>query len=179
MAQDKGLMKVYSELPSWAKGIVVVGGLVVGYVAVNSIIKAIKGNAEQKKQEQEVNTAQSELQQQINKGVKQTLSDSSLQAMSSAIVEGANDCDVSGSGANSIIAQFDKIQNEADILAFVKVFGLRKKVRCPFTSDTRESFFSSSTPPLSLSAMLSSELKQSQIDTINKKLSSKGIKYKF
>jgi hypothetical protein len=96
--------------------------------------------------------------------------------MSSAIVEASNDC---GTDDGVFVSQFDNIQNEADILAFVKIFGLRQKVRCPFTNDTRESFWSSKTPPMSLSAMLASELSQGQIDTINKKLGSKGIKYRF
>ena len=39
---DKGALRVYTELPSWAKGVVVVGGLVVGYLAVTSILKSIK-----------------------------------------------------------------------------------------------------------------------------------------
>lgn len=179
MAQDKGLLRVYTELPGWAKGVVVVGGLAVTYIAVNTIIQAIKGNSEQKKQEQEVNTANGDLQKEINSGRNQTLSNSTLEAISSAIVEASNDCDVTGTGARTIISKFDNIQNEADILALVKVFGLRKKVRCPFTSDTRESFWSSYTTPMSLSAMISSELSQGQIDTVNKNLASKGIKYRF
>lgn len=179
MAQDKGLTRVYTELPSWAKGVVVVGGLVVGYVAVTSIIGAIKGAINKGKSEQEVNTAKDELQQQINNGNKPTIARSTAEAISSGIVEAANDCDVTGNGARTIISKFDNIQNQADMLLLVDVFGLRKKVRCPFTSDTRESFWSKYTTPISLSAILGSELSQGQIDTINKNLASKGIKYKF
>jgi hypothetical protein len=179
MAEDKGLIRVYTELPTWAKGIVVVGGMVAGYLIVTSIIGSVKGANDKAKQERELNTADADLKNQNQAGVVQTLSNSSLEAMSSGVVEASNDC---GTNEDIIVAQFDNLQNEADMLAFIKVFGLRQKMRCPFTSDTRESTwcaYGCLTKPMSLSAMIYSELSQGWVDTLNKKLGQKGIKYRF
>jgi hypothetical protein len=173
---ESTIYKYYKDLPSWAKGVVIVGGLAMGYAIVTTIYNKINDANNKTKLEKELNTAGSELQDEINAGNRPTLSNSTLEAMSSAIIEASNDC---GTDDALIMGQFDNIQNQADMLAFVKVFGLRQKVRCPFTSDTRESFWSNFTPPMSLSAILASELTQGQIDTINKKLATKGIKYRF
>ncbi len=173
---DKGALRVYTELPSWAKGVVVVGGLVVGYLAVTSILKSIKAKKNKEESLAEVNNANSELNTQIKTGKGPTIARSTAEVMANAIVSASNDC---GTNEKQIYAQFDKVNNQADILLFVDVFGLRKKVRCPFTDDPRESFFSANTPPMSLSAMINSELDATQIATINNKLASKGITYKF
>ncbi len=173
---DKGALRVYTELPSWAKGVVVVGGLVVGYLAVTSILKSIKAKKNKEESLAEVNNANSELNTQIKTGKGPTIARSTAEVMANAIVSASNDC---GTNEKQIYAQFDKVNNTADILLFVDVFGLRKKVRCPFTDDPRESFFSANTPPMSLSAMINSELDATQIATINNKLASKGITYKF
>jgi hypothetical protein len=183
---DKGALRVYTELPQWAKGVVVVGGLVVGYLAVTSIIKAIKSKKTKEESLAEVNNAATELNTQIKSGKGPTIQRSTAEVMSNAIVAASNDC---GTDEKQIYAQFDKVKNQADILLFVDVFGLRKKVRCPFSDDPREStllfglveasFSSSYTPPMSLSAMINGELDATEIATINNKLATKGIKYKF
>jgi hypothetical protein len=173
---DKGLMKVYSELPSWAKGVVVVGGLTVTYLAVTSVLRKLKEAKNKKESLSEINASSSELQDEINKGKRPTLPKTTLEAMANAIVSASNDC---GTDEKKIYAQFDKVANQADILSLVQTFGLRKKVRCPFSDDPRESFFSADTPPMSLSSMLNSELDTTQMQTLNNKLASKGINYKF
>jgi hypothetical protein len=173
---DKGALRVYTELPQWAKGVVVVGGLVVGYIAVTAILRKIKEAKTKEESLAEVNNAATELNTQIKSGKGPTIQRSTAEVMSNAIVAASNDC---GTDEKQIYAQFDKVKNQADILLFVDVFGLRKKVRCPFSDDPRESFFSADTPPMSLSAMINSELDATQISTVNNKLASKGITYKF
>jgi hypothetical protein len=173
---EKGLMKVYTELPSWAKGVVVVGGLTVAYLAVTSILKSIKSKKIEAESKAEISQANTELNTQIQSGNGPSIARSQAEVIANAIVSAANDC---GTDQKSIYAQFDKVKNQADILLLVDVFGLRKKVRCPFSDDPRESFFSSDTPPMSLSAMINSELDATEIATLNNKLASKGITYKF
>jgi hypothetical protein len=173
---DKGALRVYTELPQWAKGVVVVGGLVVGYLAVTAILRKIKQAKTKAESLTEVNDASSELQTEIKSGKRPSLAKTSVEAMANAIVSASNDC---GTNEQQIYAQFDKVSNQADILLLVQAFGLRQKVRCPFSDDPRESFFSANTPPMSLSAMLNSELDTTQMQTLNNKLATKGIKYKF
>lgn len=176
---ESNFYKYYKDLPQWAKGVVVVGGLAVGYAVVSSLINKLNAGAVKAKQEKEVNTADSDLKKEEQAGKPQTLSNSSLEAMSSAIVKASDGC---GTEEDIIVSQFDNLLNEADMLAFVKVFGLRQKIRCPFTSDDRENWYcpyDCLTKPMSLSSMVVSELSQGWLDTLNKKLASKGIKYRF
>ena len=176
MAETKGLLRVYEGLPGWARGVVVVGGLTVTYLAVTSILKSIKAKKLEQQSQSEINQAGAELNAQINSGKGPTIQRSQAEAMSNAIVIASNGC---GTDNKTIYAQFDKVNNQADILLLVDVFGLRKKERCPFTDDPRESFWSSSTPPMSLSAMINSEMSSTEIATLNNKLATKGITYKF
>jgi hypothetical protein len=175
MAQGK-VYDYYNGLPTWARGIVVVGGLVVGYIAVNAIIKKINQNKVDAAAQQEINTASGDLNSVIAGGTNPTLNNSELEAMSSAIIESSNGC---GTDTNMMYNTFSKIKNDADILSFIKVFGLRKKTRCPFTNDTMESFWSSYTTPMSLSAMVNSELDTTEIQKINDGFLAKGMKYQF
>jgi hypothetical protein len=174
---ESTVYKYYKDLPSWAKGIVVVGSLAMGYAVVTSIMNKIKAASDRAKQEKELNTADAELKNEERAGRGQTLSNSTLEAMSTSIVEASNDC---GTEDDLFLSQFDKVKNQADMLAFIKVFGLRQKIRCPYTSDSRVDtwcWYGCLTQPMSLSLMVASELSQGQIDKINKKLAAKGITY--
>ena len=179
MAEDKGLLRVYTELPSWAKGVVVVGGIAIGYIAVSSIVKAIKGNLEQKKSEKEVNTAKQELQDEIKSGKKPTITRSTAEAISNGLIAASQLC---GTDDSLFLGEFDNISNQADMLLLVDVFGLRKKMRCPFSSDSYDNpwcFIGCETKPMSLSALVAGELTISQIKGLNDKFARKGISYRF
>jgi hypothetical protein len=175
MAQGK-VYDYYNGLPQWARGIVVVGGLVVGYLAVSAVIKKINKSKTDALAQQEISTASGDLNSVIAGGTNPTLNNSQLEAMSSAIIEASNGC---GTDNNMIFNTFSKIKNDADILSFIKVFGLRKKTRCPFTADTMESFWSNYTTPMSLSAMVNSELDTTEIQKINDGFLAKAMKYQF
>jgi len=176
---ESTIYKYYKDLPSWAKGVAIVGGLAMGYAIVTTIYNKINDLNKKAKEEKELNTADAELRNEQQAGRGQTLSNSSLEAMSSAIVQASNGC---GTEEDIIVSQFDNLQNEADMLALVKIFGLRDKLRCPFSDDAygdKWCLLSCRTPTMSLSSMIYSELSQGWVDTLNKKLGQKGIKYRF
>jgi len=166
----------YKQLPTWAKGVVIVGGIAVTYIFASQIVGSIRRKNEEKKQLAEVDSANNDLSVLAKNGVKPTLSKSSLEAMSSAIIDAVNGC---GTSNDKVYAQFQKVSNDADVLAFITTFGLRKKQRCIFSDDARESFYSQYTPAMSLSAHLQSDMSQGEINKINKILASKKIKYQF
>jgi len=172
----KGFYQYYKDLPSWAKGVVVIGGGLVAYLGVTTIMRKIKQAKETAMAMQEVDSANSELQAEIRSGKKPTINNTIAEAISNGIISASNDC---GTDEKLIFSQFDKVNNQADILLLVQVFGLRKKIRCVFSDDPRESFMSAYTHPMSLSAILNSELDTTQLQTLNNKLATKGIKYKF
>jgi hypothetical protein len=175
MAKAK-LMEVYNGLPNWAKGVVVVGLLGVTYIVGSQVLSAIRRKKDEKKQLEEINVASNDLNALSRAGVKPTLSNSAYEAISAAIIDAVNGC---GTSMAKILSQFEKMKNDADVLMLIKVFGLRKKQRCVFSDDPREDFWSSQTPPMSLTAHLQSDLSVSDINEINKTLSKKGIKYQF
>jgi hypothetical protein len=166
----------FENLPSWSRGVISIVG--VGAVAFigYQIYSSIKNAKELERSLKSQKLADNELEDLKKKNILPTKSTTQFEIMSDKIIEAINDC---GTDEKQIYAQFDKVKNQADILLFVDVFGLRKKVRCPFSDDPRESFFSSDTPPMSLSAMINSELDTTEIQTLNNKLATKGIKYKF
>jgi hypothetical protein len=172
-------MKVYQyykELPQWAKGLVVVGGVAIVYFTSKSILDSIRARKNQAAQLREVDNANTELIALAKKGIKPTLPQSNYEALSNSLVDAFNGCGTDFSKVKSI---FDQLKNQADALLFVKTFGLRKKQRCLFSDDPRESFWSNFTPPMSLSAHLASDLSSSNIATINKMLKAKNITLQF
>jgi hypothetical protein len=88
----KGFYQYYKDLPSWAKGVVVVGGGVVAYLAVTTIMRKIKQAKETAMSMQEVDSANSELQAEIRSGKKPTINNTTAEAISNAIVSASNDC---------------------------------------------------------------------------------------
>lgn len=166
----------YKELPAWAKGVVVIGGIAAIYVVGSQIVKAIKRGQDQRKQQEEIDAAKQDMDALAKSGVKPTLSKSNYESISSAIIDAVNGC---GTSMSKIKSQMSKLSNDADVLALITVFGLRKKQRCVFSDDPREDFWSDMTPPMSLTAHLQSDLSNSDINDINKLLASKGIKYQF
>lgn len=166
----------YKGLPTWAKGVVVVGGLAVIYITAAQIIKKIRENKEQKKQMEEISAATNDLRNLAKNGIRPTLTKTELESISSAIIDAVAGC---GTNMSKIFTQMGRLKNDADVLLLITVFGLRKKMRCVFSDDPREDFWSNMTPPMSLTAILQSDCSASDIADINKVLSKAGIKYKF
>lgn len=166
----------YKELPPWAKGVVVVGGAAAIYFTATSIIGAIRAKKNQALQLKEIDNANTELIALRKKGINPTLSLSNLEALSNSLIDAVNGC---GTDFTKVKSIFEQLKNQADALLFVKTFALRKKQRCLFSDDARESFMSNFTPPMSLSAHLASDLSNSNIATINKMLKEKNITLQF
>jgi predicted GNAT family N-acyltransferase len=76
----------YKELPAWAKGVVVVGGLAVTYIFVSQIISRIKKQASDKENRQAVESAKDDLQDLSKRGVKPTLTKAQTDSMADAIL---------------------------------------------------------------------------------------------
>lgn len=172
-------MKVYQyykELPPWARGVVVVGGAAIIYFTAKSIVDSINAKRSQAAQLKEIDNANNELIALRRKGINPTLPQSNYEALSNSLVDAFNGC---GTDFGKVKGIFDQLKNQADALFFVKTFGLRKKQRCLFSDDPRESFWSNFTPPMSLSAHLASDLSSGDIATINKMLKAKNITLQF
>lgn len=138
MAQSNTL-KVWQDLPPWAKGVIAVGGLAVLYFAGRGLLKKFKSDADKKKALETLNTQSTELKKQLQTGVKPSYNDSQYKAWADKLQnqftgvdfkQNIIDKDVpligmwSGSGkvAKDIVSQ---LKNDVDFLKLNQAFGVR------------------------------------------------------
>jgi hypothetical protein len=168
----------YKDLPQWAKGIVVVGGIAIVYFTTKQIIKRVRGQAERKLDTQESDDAKKDLKDLEDKGVRPTLSSTQLESIINNLVQSMNDC---GTDEQLIYNQFKKINNEADVYALLNKWQIRYYRPCSVSSPISYAKWLANDKAFggSLSTWLSYDLSSSEIGKINKILSDKNIKFKF
>lgn len=130
----------WSGLPSWAKGVVAVGGIAIGYFAIRSFINKIKEDAAKKNQVKTQTEQKDELEKNIQNGIKPTFSISQYNQWADELQTQFDGCDWqlhipnvdpisffgisnwSGSGQKlaTIIYQF---KNDSDFLALSTSWG--------------------------------------------------------
>lgn len=162
----KKLYDYYEKLPSWGKGIVVVGVGVAAWTIYNRIYLAIKRSKTEKESKEVVNATISEL----NRLQKQGIIPSYPEAQFKVWADAAYSC-YAGWGTCSGDTIFVNLKNDADVLKLIQAFGVR----------TIPSGQWNPAPDLtgSLPAVMRDELSNSEINSINKTLAKKGIKYQF
>ena len=84
---QKKIFNYYKELPSWGKGIVIIGGLAVTYIFASQIISKIKEDAERRKQEKEQQGLDADFNHLLSQGVKPSFSENQALIYSSTIVD--------------------------------------------------------------------------------------------
>ena len=172
----------YKELPSWAKGAIVVGGAVVIYLTATRIIRSIKNAKNQKDERKTQAEVKSELAELQKQGVKKSYPDSQYNAWADKIekqFDGVDwkqnwfDKDVpiigqwSGSG-KSVAEIFKQLKNNADFLALVSAYGIRTYDQAGiFTGDFTGNLYQA----------IQDELDKGEIDALNAVLKKKGITY--
>ena len=115
----------YKELPSWAKGVVVVGGIAIAYFTAKQLIARVKKNAEKKDAQQSVDDAKSELQDMIRSGVKPTINKSQADAYAEKIVKQFQGADLTLGSYAVVDSIFKQLKNNADFLLLKASFGVR------------------------------------------------------
>ena len=157
----------YKELPAWAKGVVVVGGLAVTYIFVSQIISRIKKQASDKLNQQGLESAKDDLSELKKKGIKGTLTKAQTDAMADAILNQYKGADVFLQSYTVTEREFNKLKNDIDFLNLKTSWGLR----------TYPDAFNFTVSNVTLEAAIQNELFNSSIDKLNTILSKKGIKY--
>jgi hypothetical protein len=168
----------YKELPSWAKGVVVVGGIAIVYFTSKQIINRIRNQAERKFDLQESDSASSDLQNLAQQGIKPTVSNSQIDNIINSLVESMNDC---GTDENAIYNQFKKLNNTADVYALLKRWQIRYYRPCAISNPISFAKYQFNNKAFggNLSTWLTYDMTATEIGKINKILSDKGINYKF
>jgi len=175
---DNKMITYYKELPQWAKGVVIVGGLLAIGLTIRGVIKRIRSKADLEKDLKQSKFADKELQDLINSGIKPTLSDSEVQGIIEGLVEAMNGC---GTDEAMIYSKFKQLNNEADVKKLISMWGVQYYRPCEASSPISYSrwLFNYKAYGGDISAWLGYDLTKSEVENINKILGSKGIKHRF
>jgi len=126
----------FSELPSWAKGVIAVvalGGIVGIGFAIRRAIKNAKEGREEKEQGKELGN---DLDNLLNQGVAPTLSNSDAISLTNFIVTALSGWELSGTEAEVVTQILSKVQNQADWLKLQQTFGQKDIPNGTFGSTT-------------------------------------------
>jgi hypothetical protein len=158
----------YKELPSWAKGIVVVGGIAIIYFATKQTIARLRKQSEGKDAKNSVEDAKNELQQLSNDGIRPTITKSQADAYAEKIVKQFKGADLLLGSYDVVNQIFKELKNNADFLLLKSAFGVR----------TYDDAFFGQVKNVTLESAIQDELTQFRINDLNKTLSKKGITYR-
>jgi hypothetical protein len=163
-------MEVYSGLPTWAKGVVVVGGTAVSAIILFTIYGNIKKTINRKKLNQLATDAGKDLQKLSQQGIRPTITQTQAQAFAATLVSAFDDC---GTDEDAVYRVMALLKNDADLLFLIKVYGLREFKGCFKGSN----YFGSE--ELSLPGAITYEMSSSEVSKVNAILQKTGINYKF
>ena len=186
MAQNKSF-QVYEDLPQWARGVVVVGGLVVLYIVGNTIYKKIQTLSSSADSQNKLNQVSTDLNTKINQGQQPTFNSTQYNNFADSIAAAFSGCDwsspvfpistsipliggYSNSGASlyNILYQFN---NDVDFLALQKAFGTR--------TITKGFICGGDYKDVTLSAAVQNQLNSVELSGINDLLAKRNISERF
>lgn len=161
----------YKELPSWAKGVVVIGVLGIGYIIISKLYKGVK---EQQKSADQRRTNQAQLEEKRNLenlGMRLTYPKSQYKAWADAIQTQLSGCDPLEHSMTVIGNAIGKLKNDLDFLELSTAWGVSRTYdQCGWgMGDFTGSF----------QQAVNDELRTVEINILNKDLASKGISYRF
>ncbi len=182
MAQNK-FSEVWDGLPPWAKGITVVGSLVLGTVVGFKIYKSLHKTQAEKQSQSSVNNASQDLQKLVDAGMKPTYLGSQYSTWASDLEGSLSGCISIDSWQDSIKSVFAKMNNTADILALIQAFNIREYKPCWLWSPAKTiaSWWSSPKGDLAwwLKTTTVNESDSDVLPEINAMFAQKGINYSF
>jgi hypothetical protein len=154
-------------LPTWAKGIIAVGGLAIAYFAVKGFIDRIKSQAENKKNKETIKQQEDEKKDLENQGMRLTYPKSQYKAWADAIENEFAGCDPFNTSIRIINEISDKLKNDLDFLELQTAFAIREYDQCGWGGNITAN----------LPKAINDELNRFQIDKANEILKKKGIKF--
>ena len=176
----------YKDLPSWAKGVVVVGVGVVGYIVISKVYKGIKKAADKSKESKTTKDITQELRDLQSQGIRKSFTDSQYKAWADIIQQQFDGCDFKQnvfdmsdplfgwagtfSGSGKLVAGiFNQLKNNTDFAALVSAYGVRTYDQCGlWTGNVTGNIYKA----------IADELDEGERKELNKKLASKAITYR-
>lgn len=171
--KKNNLYKYYTELPQWAKGVVVVGGVgVVGLLGFKIYKKLFPSQSERTAQ-QLLNTISTDIVRWKREGLTQSYPDLEYQTLANSAYEGMRYC--AGDSYSDVETIMKKMQNNLDVALLVDAFGIRQNYCFGIPAGT----------PLDLLSFVRKELGNDyfgltdyRVARINNNWQKKGITYK-
>ena len=185
MSDSKGALKIYEDLPGWARGVVVVGGLVVTYMIGNTIYKKINAAKAAADQQNKLNQTKTDLNTKMQQGQQSGFSNTQYINWADEIATSFNGCHLdivplptqlgdtlAWSNQGIAVREILKLlKNDVDYLQLQNAFGIRTL--------TKSWICGGDVPSLSLPSAIKYQLNKYEIAALNDILSKKGITYKF
>jgi len=177
----------YKDLPSWAKGVFVIGVGVVAYIVLSKVYKGIKVAAEKAKDSKTTKDIDQELKDLQIQGFKKSFANSQYKAWADVIQQQFDGCDSKQnvfdmsdplfgwagtfSGSGKLVAGiFNQLKNNTDFAALVAAYGVRTYDQCGlWTGNVTGNIYKA----------FADELDEGERRELNKKLATKGITYKI
>lgn len=171
MSVVKNSYQFYKELPTWAKGVIAVGGLAILYFAGKSIFDRIKKDASTKDAQQVVADSKKDLQTLLNSGMKLSYPVSNYSVFSSTLITAFNGY---GTAETLIYGVFQAMKNEADVLQLIISFGLRTIKGGCFLGFCQDDVYK-----IDLPGAIANEMLKPEKDKINGILKNNNVDYQF
>jgi len=166
-------LKYYNELPQWAKGVLVVGGLgivgLVGYKAYRSLFPS----ESEKKSKLLLNTINDDISKFKLSGLKESYPNADYLTLANTIYESMRYC--AGDSYNTVVSTCKKMMNDLDVALLIKAFGTKQNYCFGIDAGT----------PMDMLSFIQKELGTEwllfdwKIQEINRNWSSKGITYRL
>jgi hypothetical protein len=168
------LYKYYTELPQWAKGIVVVGGVGIVGVLGFQVYRKIFPSQSQRDSQKLVNTLENDIARWKREGLTQSYPDTDYQTFANSAYDGMRYC--VGDSYADVESIMKKMQNNLDVALIVSAFGIRQNYCFGIPAGT----------PLDLFSFVRRELGNDyagltdyRLKRINENWEKKGISYKL
>jgi hypothetical protein len=183
MKENKAL-ELWNGLPTWAKGVIAVGGVAIVYFAGRGIWKQFRKSKDTEKQRESLRTQRQEINQLQNLGQRPSFPQSQYKSWADRIqnqYDGADfkqnlfdyDIPVLGtwSGSGKVTAQIiSQLKNNLDFLKLSEAYGVRTYDQAGwFTGDFTGN----------LTQAINDELDSGEVNALNNMLKKQGITYRF
>jgi len=187
MVQKKSL-EIYTGLPTWARGVVVISGIGIAFYIGYTLIKRLKKEGDEKKAMETVVEQKNEIKDLETTGLRPTFSDSQYKAWADALQSQFDGCDFNisdwyspflaiwnynnySNSGKKLVMIISKFKNDLDFLKLSTAWGIRTYDQCGWGMGNVEN--------ATLSKAVSDELNNGEISKINDALSKLNIKYRF
>jgi len=168
------LYDYYKDLPSWAKGIVIVGGVALVAYAGVKLAKVLFPSEQRKKEKELEKDVLEEIQQAEQSGKKSSYSDSSYIQYANTIHNAIQYC--VGDDYGTVVDIAKRMKNDLDVAKLIKAYGTRQRYCFGIPSGGKDDLFTA------IRAELGQEfggLTSYRVKQINSDWQSKGIKYQI